>query len=115
MLRQRINPLLKASIFYVLGNGFGQGIVLLGSVVFTRIMTQEDYGIYSTYYSAVSILATFVGVNLFMGLCNAYIDYKDEIHSFRTSVLLLSTVIFGSISVVVLIGKIIFFPKISFF
>lgn len=102
---QKINPLLKASIFYILGNGFGQGMVLLGTIVFTRLMSQEDYGLYSTYYSSVSILTTFVGLNLFTGLCNAYIDYKNEIHKFRGSVLILSTIIFISVSGVVLIGR----------
>lgn len=96
-MKQRINPLLKASIYYILGNGIGQGVILLGTVIFTRIMTQEDYGFYSTYYSMVSILTTLVGANLFIGLNNAYIDYKNEIHKVRASLLVLSMIVFSVI------------------
>ncbi len=109
-MKQKINPLFKASIYYIFGNGIGQGLILLGTVIFTRIMTQEDYGIYSTYYSIVSILTTLVGANLFIALNSAYIDYKEEIHSVRTSLLGLSLMVFlgvcvGTLSMRVAIGS----------
>lgn len=94
-MKQKINPLLKASIFYIFGNGIGQGVILLGTIIFTRIMTQEDYGLYSTYYSMVSIFTTLVGANLFIGLNSAYIDYRDEIHRVRASLLVLSLLVFS--------------------
>ncbi len=98
-MKQKINPLLKASIYYIFGNGIGQGVILLGTVIFTRIMSQKDYGLYSTYYSVVSILTTLVGANLFIGLNNAYIDYKRDIYNVRASLLVLSMVVFSVISV----------------
>lgn len=99
----KINVYVKASIFYMVGNGLGQGIILLSTIVFTRIMSQNDYGVYTTYYSIVSILNTLVGANLFNGLNNAYVDYKKEIHKYRASNLLLSTFVFLCISFVVFI------------
>ncbi len=102
-----MNPVMKASIFYVFGNGLGQGLILLGTVLFTRLMSKEDYGVYSTYYSLVSILTTVVGANLFVGLNNGYVDYADRIRNFRASILLLSSVVFGMLSGVVLIGSIV--------
>ena len=104
----KINPMLKASIYYIIGNAFGQGMILLGNVIFTRMMCQTDYGIYSTYYSMVSIFTTIVGANLFVGLNNGYIDYKREIRKFRSSVLFLSTIIFGGITFVCFVGNSLF-------
>ncbi len=104
----KINPILKASIYYIIGNAFGQGMILLGNVIFTRMMCQTDYGIYSTYYSMVSIFTTIVGANLFVGLNNGYIDYKREIRKFRSSVLFLSTIIFGGITFVCFVGNSLF-------
>lgn len=114
-LKQKINPLLKASVFYIIGNGIGQGVILLGTIIFTRIMTQNDYGVYSTYYSLVSILTTLVGANLFIGLNNAYIDYASDIHHFRASVLVLSSLVFSITTALVLLGKIIIDSEISSF
>lgn len=112
---QKINPLVKASILYIVGNGIGQGSILLGAMIFTRIMAQSDYGIYSTYYSAVSILTTIVGANLFIALNNGYIDYKKVIHRFRASVLLLSTFIFTTIFCLTILAHGIFHIGTSFF
>lgn len=84
------NVFINASFVYILANGIGQGITLLANIFFTRHMTQSDYGLYSNYYSYVSILVPFVGMNLYCGLTNAYMDYKGEIHKVRSSVLMLS-------------------------
>jgi len=105
MKKNGINPSLKASIFYIFGNGIGQGVILLGTIVFSRIMTQEEYGLYSTYYSMVSILTTVVGVNLFISLNTAYLDYRNDIRAYRKSILVLSFLVFSLISVIVLVGK----------
>lgn len=86
------NAYISASFIYILANGLGQGTTLLSNIFFTRYMSQTDYGLYSNYYSYVALLVPFVGMNLYFGLTNAYIDYKKEIHKLRSSVLLLSIV-----------------------
>lgn len=45
------NKFLKASVFYLFGNIVGQGVVLLSSAIFTRIMDKEAYGLVNTYSS----------------------------------------------------------------
>lgn len=67
-------------------------MTLLANIFFTRYMSQNDYGLYSNYYSYVSLLVPFVGMNLYCGLTNAYIDYKDSIKKMRSSLLMLSTI-----------------------
>ena len=86
------NVFLNASFVYIVANGIGQGTTLLANIFFTRYMSQSDYGLYSNYYSYVSLLVPFVGMNLYFGLMNAYIDYKDDIKRLRSSVLMLSMV-----------------------
>ena len=71
---KQINVYVKSSFFYILGNGVGQGLMLLSTIVFTRIMSKEGYGQYSTYYSFVSILTSIIGANLHSSINNAYID-----------------------------------------
>lgn len=84
------NKYLNASLIYILANGLGQGTTMLANVFFTRYMSQADYGSYSNYYSFVSLLVPFVGINLYTALTNAYIDYKSTIYKYRSSMLLLS-------------------------
>ena len=64
----------------------------MSNIFFTRYMSQTDYGLYSNYYSIVALLVPFVGMNLYFALSNAYIDYKDVIHKYRSSMLLLSNI-----------------------
>lgn len=98
------NTFVNASFIYILANGIGQGTTLLVNTFFTRYMTKSDYGLYSNYYSMVPVLVPIIGLNLYDGLANAYIDYKkDEIHDFRSSLLLLS-IIWGSILSCLIIG-----------
>ena len=77
---------------YIFANGIGQGTTLLSNIFFTRYMSQTDYGLYSNYYSIGALLVPFVGMNLYFALSNAYIDYKDVIHKYRSSMLLLSNI-----------------------
>lgn len=97
------NAFINASFIYILANGMGQGTTLLVNSFFTRYMSKSDYGLYSTYYSLVAILVPIVGANLYEGLTNAYMDYRDEIHNFRSSLLLLSA-IWGSSTSCLIIG-----------
>lgn len=104
---KKINPLLKSSIIYIVATIIGQGMTFLGIIVFTRLMDQNDYGLYSTYYAYVSVVTVLIGANLHYALNNAYIDKKNRIKEFRKSVLCLSFVIMILSSVVVLVaGKI---------
>lgn len=104
---KKINPLLKSSIIYIVATIIGQGMTFLGIIVFTRLMDQNDYGLYSTYYAYVSVVTVLIGANLHYALNNAYIDKKNRIKEFCKSVLCLSFVIMILSSVVVLLaGKI---------
>lgn len=95
----------RASIYYVAANIIGQGIVLLSSAVFTRLMSKEDYGLVSTYSTWVLILNTFICLNLFITVRNAYIDFKKDYDRFVSSVLLLNILSGALISVIIVIAS----------
>ncbi len=65
----------RASIYYVIANIIGQGIVLISSAFFTRMMSKEDYGLVSTYSTWVLVLNTFICLNLFISVRTAYVDF----------------------------------------
>lgn len=82
----------RASAYYVAANIIGQGVVLLSSSVFTRLMSQEDYGLVSTYSTWVLVINTFICLNLFITVRNAYIDFKEDYDRYNSSVLLLALI-----------------------
>lgn len=93
---------LTASVYYIIGNIIGQGIILLSSGIFTRIMGEAEYGLVSTYGAWVLVINTFIGLNLFITVRNAYIDYRQDYKRFQSSVLLLSLISFLILSIVIL-------------
>lgn len=105
MTKRTKNLYVNASLWYIVANVLGQGIVFLSNIVFTRIMSKTDYGMYSTYYSIVAMLTPFVGANLFVGLCNGYYDFKDDRLNFRGSVFFLSILVFICFSSVFLLTQ----------
>ena len=109
------NKFLKASIFYLLGNIVGQGIVLLSSAIFTRIMDKEAYGLVNTYSAWVLVLNTFIGLNLFITVRNAYIDYREEYEKFTSSILSLSLKAFVGFMVVIILTVKIFALNVDIF
>lgn len=93
----------RASIYYIVANIIGQGIVLLSSAVFTRMMSQNDFGLASTYSTWVLVINTFICLNLFITVRNAYIDFRDDYDNFVSSVLLLSVLV-GIVVTLVILG-----------
>lgn len=91
-MKQSDNKYLKASLYYIIGNIIGQGVVLLSSAIFTRIMDKNSYGLVNTYSAWVLVLNTFIGLNLFITVRNAYLDYKKDYKNYQSSVLLFSLI-----------------------
>jgi len=111
MLRiNKIEPQIFASVLYTIATFIGQGMTFLGIIVFSRIMSQEDYGNYSSYYAYVAIFVAFAGANLYCSIGNAYIDYKDNYYEFKKTVLCLSFLIASIMTIAsVLICSLFFF------
>ncbi len=91
----------KASIYYVAANIIGQGIVLLSSAVFTRMMSKEDYGLVNTYSTWVLVLNTFICLNLFISVRTSYIDFREDYDRYNSSVLLLTILSGGAMTIAI--------------
>ncbi len=114
-MSKQINPLAKASTLYLLATAVGQGMSFVAIIVFTRLMSKEDYGLYSTYFAAVSVLEVFTGANLFISINNAYIDHRERFAEYQKTVLILSGLIFVALFCLSSLVKAAFFSSISWF
>ena len=84
----------KASLWYMVCNVINKGIALLTTPIFTRIMTEEQYGTFSVFQSWFSILIIFTSLNIFLGgYQKGLILYKNDIRRFTSSQLGLTTII----------------------
>lgn len=87
------NPL-KASIWFAFCSILQKGISLLSTPIFTRLMTTEQYGVYSVYNSWYSIITILATLNLSAGVYNnAITHYPEDRDEITSSFVGLSTTI----------------------
>lgn len=78
----------KASIWYVFCNILNKGIALLSTPIFTRVMTEEQYGTFSNFQAWYNILLIFTSLNIFLGgYQKGLITWKNEAARFTSSCL----------------------------
>lgn len=76
----------KASIWFTVCNIVQKGISLITTPIFTRILTTEQYGVYSVYQSWYSIVIILATLNLYAGVCNnGLTKYPEDRNSFISS------------------------------
>lgn len=84
----------KASIWFVICSILQRGISFITVPVFTRLMSTEQYGFYSTYVSWSSVLIVFTSLNLYYGVFNnAMIRYENDRDRYISSMQGLVTII----------------------
>lgn len=94
MKELKINKFLISSIWYLFAIVGGYSIAFIGNIIFTHIMTTNEYGMYTTYYSVVTLICPLVCGNLFISLQNGFFDFKEDKLNFRSSILFLSIIVF---------------------
>ncbi|MGX8851831.1 lipopolysaccharide biosynthesis protein [Amedibacillus sp. YH-ame10] len=81
----------KASLWYTVCNVLQKGMALLATPIFTRIMTQDQFGTFTLFQSWFSILLIFASLNLFQGaFTKGLILYEGKEAQFTSSLLSLS-------------------------
>ena len=84
----------KASLWYTVCNVLLKGIALLTTPVFTRILTQEQYGQYALFQSWYSIISIFATLNLFQSVYSkGLLLYEKQEKQLTSALLGLSTTI----------------------
>src|SRR5690625_3077385 len=76
-------------------------------------MTTSDYGIVNTYLSWVTILSVVVGLSLGSSIRSAYIDFKDDMERYISSIFFLSFINFVVVSGLIIIISYLFFEQID--
>lgn len=84
----------KVGIFYIFGMLFNKGIAFLTIPIFTRILSQNDYGVINVYTSYTNIFVVLVGLSLPLGIRAAFKEYEKHTQSFLHSINLLVAFIF---------------------
>lgn len=85
---------LKASLWFIVSNVINKGISFLTIPLFTRLLTQEEYGTISLYSTWVVLLTTIITFNLATGVFNkAMIKYELDRDGYTSSSLCLITVL----------------------
>lgn len=98
MIRRVINKYkslssgVKAGLWFTLCNMIQKGISFIVMPIFTRIMPQADYGIYSTYTSWYNFLMIFTSLRLsYYVFSKGMVKYEEDRNEFVVSLQSLST------------------------
>ena len=95
----------KASVWALFCSVFQSAASLVTTPIFTRLLTQEEFGIYSQYSSWLAILSILVTLNLYS---ETYIkglsDHEAEEDAFTASMLWMNLVIFAGFLILFLIA-----------
>lgn len=95
----------KASLWFTLCSIVQKGIALLTTPIFTRMLTTEQYGVYTVYQSWYQIIIIFATLNMFFGVYNNGITKNPEDKEGYTSSLLgLSSVVTVGLFAIVSLG-----------
>lgn len=81
---------LKSGLWYTIANFITKGMVFISTPIFARMMSQEEYGLYSNYASWLNVLSIVLTIDVSASLISAKVDYKDEFDSYISSTMCLS-------------------------
>ncbi len=86
----------KATIWYMICSILQKGISVITTPIFTRLLTTEEYGLYSVYVSWESIFIIFVSLRLDYTVFNKGMSkYKDNRSGYVASMQIITTVLAG--------------------
>lgn len=107
----KVKSVIKNGSLYIFGNLFNKAIAFITVPIFTRLLTTEEYGIVNTYTSWVSLLAVFVGLSLGQTIRNSFVDMREDLGKYISSIFTLAGLNFGLICLVyMLVSKHIALP-----
>ena len=110
MNRFRQSNVLIANL-YLIGSMFDKAILFLSIPIFTSLMTTAQFGIVNTYLSWVTLTNGVVGLSMSHSIRNAYIDFREDIRAYISSILFLGCLCFIALMILVFSGaQLIFGP-----
>lgn len=94
----------KASLWYTVCSVINKGMALLSTPVFTRVMSEEQYGQFAIFQSWASIFIIFTSLNIFLsGYQKGLLIFKNDVNGFVSSQLGLIVTITAAFGVIYLV------------
>lgn len=94
----------KAAIWYAICNIIQKGLVFITTGIFSRLLTTEEFGIFSVFTTWQNVIVIFASLNLASGVfLRGLIKYEDDEEDFSASLYSLFTLVFMSSFVVYLV------------
>ncbi len=95
----------KASLWFIICGFLQKGIAFLTTPVFTRIMSENAYGQYSSYIAWMNIFTVIASLNLSAGVyTRGLVKNEDDEDGFSSSLVVLSTVCIAVVFIVCICG-----------
>lgn len=69
---------IKAALWFTVCSFLQRGVSMITTPIFTRMLSTEEYGLYSTYLSWENVLLMVVSLCLYKSIMNLYIKYDDQ-------------------------------------
>ncbi len=95
----------SSSFAYTLGNLLIQGVSFITLPLYTRVMTQADYGNYNLYLSWVTIFAIFIGLQVNGSFSIAKVKYPKTFDDYVATSSLVSLLFFICLSVLAFVSR----------
>ncbi len=80
---------LRSGIGYTIGNVLIKGINFLTLPIFSRILSQEEFGVYNVFVSYDSILFVIIGLALHASIQSANLEFRGQINRYTSSISLI--------------------------
>ena len=80
---------LRSGIGYTVGNVFIKGINFLTLPIFSRILSQEEFGVYNVFVSYDAILFVIMGMALHASIQSANLEFRGQINRYTSSISLI--------------------------
>ncbi len=93
----------KASIWFVVCYVIQRGLQFIGMPIYTRLMSTDEYGVYSVFLSWFNLISVLSSLCIYGGTFNkAMVKYEDERDRYISSVQWLTTIVAVVVSCIIL-------------
>lgn len=96
---------IKAGFWYTISNFFVRAFGFITIPIFTRLLTQEEFGEYANFTTWLSLLGILCTLDLYSTISRAKMDFENDIYEYICSISLLGTAFTGICYFVVILFK----------
>lgn len=80
----------KIAFWYIIGNLFANGIAMISTPIFTRLLSRSEYGSFTHFTSWENIITVLVTLNFSSSIIRAKYDFEEKMDDYILSILLFS-------------------------